>query len=69
MNPIKSAGLMAYRLSEVYHDWRLGIATQGLVVPADCGAQAQGCHPYLALGTAVCGACCKTCRCAPVRTC
>ncbi len=49
MNPIKSAGLLAYRLSEAYNDWQLGIDTKGLVVPADYGAQSEGCHPYLAL--------------------
>ncbi len=49
MNPKKSLGLLAYRASESYNDWRLGIQTKGLVVPADFGADGEGCHAYLAL--------------------
>jgi SAM-dependent methyltransferase len=49
MNPKQTLGLMAYRASEFYNDWRLGIQTKGLVVPADFGADGEGCHAYLAL--------------------
>lgn len=49
MSPKQTLGLMAYRASEFYNDWRLGIQTKGLVVPADFGADGEGCHAYLAL--------------------
>jgi hypothetical protein len=42
-------GSLAYRFSEWFNDWRLGIRTTGLVMPDDFGAGGDGCHAYLAL--------------------
>lgn len=38
-----------YAWSERWGDWRLGIDTRGFEIPADFGADAEGCHSYLGL--------------------
>jgi hypothetical protein len=54
-----------YQWSERYGDWRLGIDTQGLVVPDDFGAGADGCHAYVGLSYLVLP---RVLRHAPVRS-
>ena len=48
LGPTEAAKLYRYRLSERYHDWRLGIRTTGMLTPDELGGDAH-CQPYEAI--------------------